>query len=281
MTDLTPVDVKAPGLQPAGDRPVVFHGVNKSGSLAMSDVLRSAYIAANRGSQFCSVYHDSPPNLDQLATAMQAVSGHAFFVSHYIYRNISLPPDSLLVSQIRHPLPRTLSVYGWRRGKHLREHGTHAGFPSLEEWVVQTLKKRQTQIAQFAVGYPSDMDSQILRRSADELCSMALHNLHTDFTWFGCADLFEESVVTMAHICGLDAVPLWKRDTRNIWRQSTAETNPDTIDLIYDTFAAEFRFYDQALATLKSRLSDIRFGPSLDSYRAQCSNQYKERLSRP
>jgi hypothetical protein len=281
MTELTPVDISAPTLAPAGDRPVIFHGVNKTGSLAMSNVLREAYLAADRADQFFSVYHHAPSDFDQLSRAIQSASSHGFFVSHYIYRRISLPRDALLVSQIRHPLPRTLSVYGWSKGTYLHRHGSLDGFPPLSDWVLRTKGTHHTQMAQFAIGFPADVRAQTAKMPPQDMCALALDNLHNDFAWFGCAELFEESIFAMAHLCSLNAVPAWEKDTRNRWRESIQDSDEDTLGLISDVMAYEFEFYERALASLRARLSGMDLGSSIAGYRARCRTEYGERLVAP
>jgi len=280
MTELFPVQVTAPDLPPAGDRPVVFHGVNKSGSLAMADVAFEAYQAAGRDDEFVSHYHDRPRDFDEFTHDMHRRDGHSFFVAHYIYKRVPLPPQTLLISQVRHPLPRALSVHGWLKRNHLRRHQTLAGFPELPAWVESTRGTRNTQMSQFALGFADGWRRTLSSMSPEAVYEQAVENLHRDFAWIGVAERFEESIFAMAHVCGLAAVPAWLKNTRNRWRQHLADTDQDTIDLIRDTFAAEFAFYAHVVRVFEERLSDMDLGPSISGYKARCLNEYGDRLLR-
>jgi hypothetical protein len=278
VTELFPVEVTAPNLPIAGDRPVVFHGVNKSGSLAMANVMRDAYDAAGRSDEFVSHYHDRPQDFDEFAQAVQHAEGHAFFVAHYVYKRVAVPPKALLVSQVRHPLPRALSVYGWLKRNRLKRYGTLDGFPDLRAWAISTKGKRQTQMAQFAVGFEDGWQPKLEAMPPHDVCATALENLQRDFFWFGLAELFEESIFTLAHVSGLVVVPAWAKDTRNRWRQSLASTNDDTLAFIREVFAYEFQFYECAVQLFEERLATVDFGPSFYAYKDRCRSEYGERL---
>lgn len=279
MTELTNVQVmSAPELPTARDRPVVFHGANKTGSLAMADVMRDSYAAAHRSSQFFSVYHHEPQSLEQLEHVLGERRGHGFFIAHYLYRRFPLPPDALLVSQVRHPLPRTLSVYGWLKRNYQHRHRTLDGFPSLPSWVRSTRGVSFTQMLQFAIGFPQEQQGQGNPPSPppDELLDQAIDHLRREFAWFGCAELFEQSIFAMAHICGLTEIPLWQQDKRNRWKQQVNETDASTLELIHEVFAHEFSFYEQAVAILEERLGNVDFGPSLAQYRELCIDAHSK-----
>lgn len=278
MTELFPVHVRGSGVPASHEGPVVFHGANKSGSLAMSEVIRDAYRAEGRLDQFVSTYHREPQSLEDFAVLLGSATDHAFFVSHYIYRRMALPSHALLTSQVRHPIPRVLSVYGWLQRGHLRKRGTLDGFPNLRDWILRTQGTHHTQMVQFAVGFAEDRRDAVngLRRS--EIRDIALENLHTDFAWFGVAEFFEESIYAMAHMCGLKAVPPWAKDVRNSKRPRLADTDDRTVELIRQVFEYEIEFYEAALVTFKKRMEHIDFGPSIDEYKERCSNEYGERL---
>jgi hypothetical protein len=278
MTELFPIQVTAPNLPPAGDRPVIFHGVNKSGSLAMADVMYAAHEEAGRIDEVVSNYHNHPPGFDDLDRTLQTSRGSGLFVAHCIYGRLDIPPDALLVSQIRHPLPRTLSVYGWMKRGHLRRHKSLDGFPPFDAWLRSTGGKHHSQIAQFAIGFGEGWRARTKLMALPEMHERALEHLYRDFTWFGVAEFFEESIYVMAHLCGLRAVPAWTKDTRNQARQRLDETSPEVIDAIHNTFAYDFAFYNEALATFNARIANIDFGSSLMAYKERCKDAYGERL---
>jgi hypothetical protein len=273
-----PVALTSVGLPVADARPVVFHGVNKSGSLAMANVIRASYEAAGRGNQFFCTYHGLPRSLSEFEAALSAHSGHGFFVSHYIYGRMHVPASGLLVSQVRHPLSRTLSVYGWLKRNHLKKEGALDGFRPFDDWLSATKGKSHTQMSQFAAGFGPDRSARIRAMEPEEMCEIAVQSLERDFAWFGIAELFEESIFAMAHICGLPRVLAWHKDTRNKWRQSLAETDVSVIDQIRETMRYEFEFYERALGIFRERIAEVGFGSSLGAYRDRCSNEYGDRL---
>jgi hypothetical protein len=277
MEERFPVTVSSPLLEPAGERPVVFHGVNKSGSLTMANVLRDAYYDARRANQFFCSYHGIPKMQEDFNRILASSTGHNLFISHYIYRDLPIPPDAMLVTQVRHPLPRTLSVYGWLKRNHLNRNGNLDGYPALERWIRSSKGRAHTQMSQFAhkLGVSRE-DTKAFTN--DELYDLAVTNFDRDVAWFGIAELFEESAFALAHICGLDAVPPWRKDTRNQWRQPLSETDDEIVELIRSTYTHEFRFYERALETFRARIADVDFGPSLDAYKERCSAEYGERL---
>lgn len=278
MTELFPVEVTAPDLPIAGDRPVVFHGVNKSGSLAMANVMRDAYDAAGRSDEFISHYHKRPLEFDDFADALRNAEGPGFFVAHSIYGRIELPPDALLVTQLRHPLPRALSMYGWFRRKHLQRHGTLEAFPSLHDWAVRGAHKAHSQMSHLAVGFPEDRGTRIKAMAPAQMRERALDCLQRDFAWFGIAERFEESIVALAHICGLPGVPAWEKDTRNQGRPAIAATDDEILDVLREKLSNDFDLYQGALATFSARLDGIRLGASFDDYKERCRDEYGERL---
>lgn len=277
MEERFPVTVTSSMLRRAGTRPVVFHGVNKSGSLTMANVLREAYYHDGRANQFFCSYLGIPKGQADFNRILTSSSGHGLYISHYIYRDVPLPPDAMLVTQVRHPLPRTLSVYGWLKRNHLNRHGNSDDFPPLAKWVRSMKGRGHTQMAQFAHKHGITREDTA-GLSNNELYELAVGNFERDVAWFGIAELFEESAFALAHICGLDAIPPWEKDTRNRWRQPLSETDDDVVELIRETNAHEFKFYERALATFRKRIEGIDFGPSLDPYKERCNAEYGERL---
>jgi len=260
----------------ADDGPVAFHGVNKTGSLAMANVMRQSYFAAERADQFFSVYHGVPRKLDDMCDILRHSRGHNFFVSHNLFGAVDLPASGVLVTQVRHPLSRTLSIFGWMKRNHLNRHGNLDAVPPLERWIVALKGFKHSQMHQIALGFgttPLARDVPV-----QDLFDMATANLEWAFDWFGIAELFEESIFAMAHICGLPAVLAWEKDTRNQWRDPAAELDESTGDLIRESLELEFAFYEHALQLFRSRLEDVDFGDTLAAYKERCCGEYGERL---
>ena len=96
---------------PAGTQ-VVYHGINKSGSMAMALVMRDSFLAAGREEQFCCHYFLGG-TAESFAQRVDAWTGPGLIVGHTLYGAIAPRPDRVLVTQFRHPLPRSLSCYNW------------------------------------------------------------------------------------------------------------------------------------------------------------------------
>lgn len=278
MTERYSVRLAAPALPVAADRPIVFHGVNKSGSLAMERVLREAYYTQSRAHEFFSHYSGVPKHLDTMAEIMRHSSGPRCFVGHYIYQAFDLPADALLVSQVRHPVPRMLSVYGWLVRNDERKHGKGGGIPDFETWLRGSKGRRHTQMSQFALGFAPDYKRKLTTISANDLADRAIERLERDFAWIGVAEYFEESIFAMAHICGLDSVAPWEKDMRNVWRQPLKEVDTTMLDLIESTMTHELRFYRYAVDLFRKRIAEIDFGPELGDYRLRCEAAYGDRI---
>ena len=272
------VEVSCDAIPVAGDRPIAFHGINKSGSLAMARVLNEAYHDARRANQFFSSYLGLPDDQGKLIRILDHSSGPSFFVGHGLW-GVAQPEDAVWVTQVRHPLSRVPSVHGWLRRNWILEHGNDSEFPSLRDWVLRFSGGRaSTQMTQIAIGWVEDRRDRSRSMSARAMRELAIERLEGEFAWFGVAELFEESIFALAHICGLPSVPAWRRDTRNRWRKPLSETEPETVRLIEETFAEEIGFYEDALALFRRRIADADFGPSFTDYKAVCADEYTERL---
>lgn len=275
------IEVVSDAIPIAGDRPVVFHGINKSGSLAMFKVLHEAYIDADRAREFFSTYHGIPKAVPQLATIMNHSRGHAFYGGHYLYGAIEIPQAAVWVTQLRHPVQRTLSVHGWLKRGFLRKHGNLDGFPPLRKWVESRRGVLSSQMSQLAVGFGPRYDRRIRSMPPERMREQAITVLRERFVWFGIAECFEESIFALAHLCGLERVSPWAKDTRNRWREPLADIDEATLDFIRDSFAEEINFYDHAKALFLERVSKTDFGPSFAAYQARCAGEYGERVPSP
>lgn len=276
--DLFRVDVSSPLIPVVTEGPVVFHGTNKSGSLSMANVLRKSYYAANRADEFFSLYHGIPRHLVDLCDIFRHSRGHNFFVAHNLFGAVDVPAGGAIVTQVRHPLSRTLSIWGWMKRNHLNRHGNLDDIPSFERWVAALKGYKHTQMFQIGMGFAHGAPVRDPDVPVRDILDMATANLENAFAWFGIAELFEESIFALAHLCGLQAVPPWEKDTRNQWREPAAELDENTVALIRTSLAAEFEFYDYAIALFRRRLEDVSFGDTLAPYKSRCSCEYSERL---
>ena len=278
-----PVEVDG-GLRfrPDDYRQIVFHGVNKSGSLVLSDVIRNSYIREERGHEFFSQYHQQPADLGELLRVLESQNAPGFFVAHYLYGRFKAPKERrLLFTQVRHPLPRIVSCYQWLLNKHQGQQGDGQGFPSLDEFVRSGRGKSHSQIVQFGVGWGlNDPDRRKLIRelSPEEIRARAVRAIERDVGLVGVAEYSEETIFLLAHVCGLTEVPAWRRDVRNKGRPFVSELSEETIRLIEDVYEEDFRLYNWVKERFFEQLDGLKFGPSLATYKHVCAGEYKDRL---
>jgi sulfotransferase famil protein len=267
-------------LPTAADKKVVFHGVNKSGSLAMANVLRQSYQRASRTHQFLSHYHRSPSRLDELFESIRRNGGgHSLFIAHYLFRAPQIRNCKFTyVSQVRHPLVRTLSVHNWLKKNHRKRNNGDDGFPGLEEFVKQSKGRAHSQYSQFGIGFGKNRARLMSKLTNQQIFDRAIAAVEADFGWIGIAEYFEESIFAMCHLLGLPEVAPWQRDRRNEDRIALASLSPSTVALIEEVYQYEFRFYDYVKARFLSAVSRVDFGPAFAEYKHICTPEYRERI---
>ncbi len=270
-----PVRVRSQRFRPIRDGQIVFHGVNKSGSLALSTALRAAYKKDARLNQFFSRYIGIPQHENDFHEIIGNSSGHAFFVDHYIYGALAPAPQRALITILRHPLPRIFSVYDWLEKHQSTEYG--GKMPGIVEWIEGSKGIAYSQLEQFGAGYGPDM-LQLRSLPGDELLDRAKLALTEDFHCLGLAERFEETIFLFAHLCGLSAVPAWERDERNSNRPLVSTIAKEHLALAEEVFHWDFKLYRFAIELFEKQLADVEFDPTLDRYKAACVGQYKDRL---
>lgn len=259
------------------DVQIVFHGVNKSGSLAMTKVLRAAYLSSGRADEFLCHY-GSGMSYEAFADRVTETKGRSFVVGHRLYGAIPPRPRRIMITQFRYPLPRILSVYQWLKNKHVAEHNTSSGFPNLDDFVRQFGGLGHSQIIQFGVGYGALAQERKKRLSVRDVYESAIEAIEREVYCIGIAEYFEESIFLFARLCGVDAVPAWQRDNRNAGRPLVDDVDSGSLDLIREIYRYDFALYDWALKRFRDQLSRVRFGASLESYKLACEDQYKDRI---
>jgi Sulfotransferase family len=264
-------------------RRVAFHGVNKSGSLALANVLKEAYRVAGRSDQFISHYHRVIPSLDALIAAIMAQDGKpAFFVSHALYKAFDADTaDVSHVSLIRHPIPRIVSCYQWMKNKYIQREKTDKGYPTLEKFIQKKSTRGHFQNVQFAIGFCPRRSDLLKELTERQIFDRAQKALLQDFAWFGIAEYFEETIFSFALMLGLGQVPVWKRDNRNANRSLVTDLDPNILGLIEEKLMWEIDFYNFARDVFLERIQALKFGGSFDSYRKACVGEYKDRLLAP
>ena len=280
MSERFPVQAQSPLFEGLEDVHVVFHGINKSGSLAMAEVLREGLIAAGREHDVLSHYHiPGVIPLEDFRALMDAKRGRVFAVAHYLYGFLEPSPRRVWVTQFRHPLPRIVSAYNWLRNKHVKRNGSADGFQSLSDFVRESRGRTHSQVIQLGRGYGRFKDSKAKRSlSPHVLYELSVEAIEREFTAIGIAERLEESVFCFAALLGIPSVAPWRADTRNKGRRSVEELSDSDRDLIREVYRWDFELYDWALRKFEEQNKKISFGPSLDAYRAACSGEYRDRL---
>jgi hypothetical protein len=272
MAEHFPVEVRGLEHLRGPERQVIFHGVNKSGSLVMTDVLMRGYYRARRANQFFTTYKGMPHNPQLMRRIIANSSGHAFFGGHYLYGSYpARPAKHLLTTQFRNPLPRARSCYEW-----LRAQDSVDGLTFLQ-WLDSRGGLTHSQVRQFSVGYGGDAERHLGLSMEDHL-ARALEAIERDVRWFGIAEYFEESAFTMAALCGLPSIPAWTRDDRNAGRPLVDSWAPEEVEAVQHVYRADFELYAWALERFRQNLARLEFTADLDRYKAACAGQYKDRL---
>ena len=274
------VAVEDHGHLPAcGDRKIIFHGVNKSGSLCLSKVIMDSLVKAGRKSEFHSHYHLRGITYPGFITRIQKAPAPGFFVGHQLFGNLPLDdPRLLTITQFRHPLPRLLSCYEWLRMKHALKGGMAEELPTFEQFIKEGRGKSHSQIVQFATKYPEDTLHLLRTLAPRELFQRSVEHIEQYVYFSGIAELFEETIFAVAHICGLREVPAWKKDERNVGRPLAGTLSQSTVDLVSDIYRYDFELYEWARKRLENLLRQISLGGDFQAYQAKCIGQYKDRL---
>jgi hypothetical protein len=274
------VAVEDHGNLPArSDRKIVFHGVNKSGSLCLSNVISDALAHEGRKAQFHSHYQLRGITFPGFIKRIETTPAPGFFVGHQLFGNLPLDdPNLVLITQFRHPLPRLLSCYEWVRKKHVRKGGTTEAFPDFEQFIKKGRGKSHSQIVQFATRYPEDRLQLMSSLTPRELFERSVEHIERHVYFTGIAELFEETIFAVAHICGIQNVPAWKKDERNAGRPMAWTLPQSGVDLVRDIYRYDFELYEWAKQRFEKLLRQITVGGDFEAYQAKCKGQYQDRL---
>ena len=254
-----------------------FHGINKSGSLAMANVLKEAFDYSELSSNIVSHYHLGGTVDDYIAGVNSRFFCNKLLISHYLYGALAPRPSRVWITQFRHPLPRILSCYQWLKNKYERLNGV-GSYDSLEVFVVKSKGVAHSQVAQFSFNWGARRSRLSRDLNANEMLALSMDAVERDFSLIGIAEYFEESIFIFASLCGLTSVAPWVRDVRNPGRLYSSEISKANLDLITETFKADFALYEWALSRFQSQLKVFNFGSELDAYKASCSSQYNDRI---
>lgn len=256
---------------------LVFHGINKSGSLSMANVLKESFDYEGRSASLSSHYHLGGTVDDYILGVNRSFCRDNLLISHYIYGALSHRPNRVWITQFRHPLPRILSCYQWLKNKHERINGV-GSFLALDDFITQCKGVKHSQVAQFAFNWGSRRGLLSKRLHAHDMLELTMDALERDFPLLGVAEYFEESIYIFASLCGLKSVAPWVRDVRNPGRLNSKEVSMSTVDLINDVFKSDFLLYDWVLSRFHNQLKVFDFGDDFLEFKMVCADQYNDRI---
>lgn len=262
-----------------GSVQIVFHGINKSGSLAMANVLREAYSFARREVEFISHYHNGGLS-EQFIAHVRALSvTKSFVVGHYLFGALPPSPSRVWITQFRHPLPRIVSCYQWLKNKHEKKAGGE-NFMSLSDFVLQSRSGRShSQVLQLGAGWGLYGKDKSKRLTARDLYEISVEQLESSIYMIGIAERFEESIYSFAGLCGIDSVLPWTRDDRNKGRKLITELSKDENDIIREYYEYDFKLYEYALDRFDLQVNRLGIGGGeFLAYEEACKTQYKDRI---
>lgn len=264
-----------------GDRKILFHGINKSGSLSLSRMLGAAYAAAGRGASFHSHYAGAAGGRKgDFPAYVAATPGPGFFVGHHLYGAVALPAgDYALVTMFRHPLPRVVSVHRWisnRAARGVQHAGTYRG--TLEEFVTRSGGTQYSQVAHFATHWNADRSRVLRGLTGADLFELSVAHIERDVHLAAITEYFEETAFLFAHVCGLPHIGRWQKDDRNKGRTLVHDLPTPLQALIREVFHWDFELYAWARARFLRLVEDAGLRGDIDAYRRDCASQYKDRL---
>lgn len=257
---------------------IVYHAVNKSGSMAMANAMGEAYRWVGREDEFVCHYRIRCTD-QEFRDRVDAMNGSkAFIVDHYLFGALAPAPNRIWITQLRHPLPRILSFYQWIKNKHVATTGSEDGFPALRDFVIDSQGKRHSQIAQFGTGFGPNRDLRNRRISPADMFNIAVDAIEGNVYALGIAEYFEESIFVFAALAGIESVAPWVRDNRNKGRPLTTEISDADRALIEEVYEYDYKLYAYALEKFRAQNRRFDFGDSLQRYRDACRSQYKDRI---
>lgn len=256
---------------------IVFHGINKSGSLALSKVLGEALGHCGRGGEFYCHYLRKE-TYDEFRELVNSGLGRSFVVGHSLYGALSPKANRIWVTQFRHPLPRAMSVYSWLQRKHLREHKDITGFPDFISFVRETRGISHSQVVQLGNPQGRYRISRSSRMARRDLYEASVDAMERDVYIVGISERFEETVFLFSAAAGVDSVMCWTMDLRNPDRRRVNDFSAEEIAVVEEFLEYDLLLYEYAVAKFERQNRSVRFGPDLVGYKDACIDQYKDRL---
>lgn len=245
--------------------PLLFHGVNKSGSLAFSKVLHAAYHETGNTDRFMCRYMQIPAGREEaLSQFSEKLATNPVLIDHGLFGYEKNYPGAKSVTILRDPMKRIFSIYYWL----LSHHPEKIMGRDIITWARHDARSF-SQVRQFA------FDNRALRtahaidqKPIGEMISTAEINFSENIAWFGICELFEESIISFLSQAGINKAPVWEPDNRN-----TAKPQSSTISKGLEREISEIIGFDIAFYEIKKQefLRGIQKAPYLadiEGYRA-------------
>lgn len=200
---------RQPGLDNA---PVVFHGVNKSGSLTMASVLRNSFALRKEDDRFMCRYMSIPDTREEAIRRMVGDEGrNRMLIDHALVGMEKQVPGARMITMLRHPIRRAISAYYWHQSRHPEKVMGR----DLLNWV-RMEGKQHSQVRQFAFDHFSKRERNAIRnRGIAEIVNLAMAYFDDNIAWYGITEMFDESVLSLHWELGFDRVGADISDTRN------------------------------------------------------------------
>lgn len=253
-------------------RPVLFHGVNKSGSLACATVLQRAYSAHGRQEDYMCRYFGIPDSIEAalatFAKKRELPARHALLIDHNLVGRSVEFPGAPYITLLRSPVRRMLSCYFWIK-KHAPDQLRERDFSTwLEE--AGLAYSLVFQFACFA-GAGKDVKLDVQKLAPETVKQMAEDWFDENVVLFGIAEQFEESLFSLAGGLGLPSIPLWQPDKRNALRPPWERLSPDLIAYIEEVVAYDIDFYEERVRRLQPGFMRLNETPAFATYKRACS----------
>lgn len=225
--------------------PILFHGVNKSGSLAFAKVLHTAYVKSGNDHRFMCRYMQMPASKDEAFKQFrEKLDLNPILIDHGLFGREEDYPRTKVVTILRDPLRRVISIYFWLSSHHPEKILGR----DLLSWAAQDWRS-YSQVRQFAYDHRNSRTAHAIdQKPIGELIATAECKFHSKVAWFGICELFEESIISLATELGLRTIPVWEDDKRNI-----AKPKFNTLPKNLERALTEILSYDIAFYEIKKQ----------------------------
>lgn len=260
-------------LPKAKPHPLVFHSINKSGSLSLVKTLQNSgvksVVVADNINELENLMKKSNKNKRML------IMGHDLYLGHK-------PDNYELMTQVRNPVARIVSIWSWFRRK--QELGLRAE-PLVSFYDFIRDPKRifyYSMVAQFAVPFdlPKELRREFVRNLDPEIAlRVAIHRLERDFKFVTVAERFEESLFLVCRDRNIKKLTKWHKDLRNSKRPLLNSVGAEDLQVIQKSLEIDYEIYDYANKNLTKLSGSFVDTEEFSSYTNACVGQYKEIIS--